>query len=198
MKKTAVLFILLLLLSGISFASLPDANIEANRLDIFYGSGYNLGWIGYISPDKSYWQGMSINYSANETEAFGIGYHYYESPEDYSSGSTTIYDLYYNLQFADEDENKFVNASLLTGAWIIKGPVTLLTVGDKDIITLNNVFLLELGICLSKNLIGDWLIGRCNIVYGPSMGLELGIKPSENFEFTVGYESHWYGIKVTI
>jgi len=191
-KKFSFVLLILLLVSSPALAVLPDANVVDKQFEIGVAAPY----FGNFA--------VGVEYGLNDSVGIGFGYWSFfnllgaigealtdEDFEDYIG----VYDVHLNWQVAGEDEGGPCNVSLLIGAQMISFP-------EAEPSQLAGA---EAGFCLSKKLIEDWLIGRLNLVgsfyadafwLGSPTGLELGIRPTENIELSIGIGVHLLGIKV--
>jgi hypothetical protein len=188
--------------SASSFASIPDANVVKDRLEISGFSGEKAMVVGDPQTNLRYqWLSMEIDYGMDDTLGLGVGYWkqaylddlvYQEDPLErfllalmgmsfLPKYIDNIADFHLRSQFASEDDGGAYDAAWIVGVGLVTG---------WDQLGYTRQYLIpEFGVGISKRVIDEWLIFRINLVAGLPGGVEFGLKPMDNFEITFGNDA---------
>ena len=187
LKKITTAFVVVLLFSSVSYASIVDANARMGRLDLGIGTAL-------ISTGGNFEYGISDSLSfgadfvtADLTLAGGWILMLFDK-EDKMTGN--FYDLHVNYQFIEGNDNQPFNVSLLggIGQYIIK-------VAEE---TQDSRTMAVGGVCVSTPLFYDNLIGRLNLVAGPPLGAEIAWRVTDRFELNLGVSAiSIFGAKIS-
>ncbi len=177
MKNASVIFMLSLF---IFFLTLPasgsviDANVVRGRISLSAGfavlQGFGLVTTANFPIDNRMSLGGSLGYSL-------------ESPNPY------LADLHMNLQFIEPSARNPLSMSVVGGIWGGTSAGLWISKKQKDFYVQP-----ELGLTMSY-LFDSYLTGRLNLVYGPSLGVEIGYKLSPWLEGIFAISEQVIGIK---
>ena len=180
MKKlviASILAICLILASVPSFASVIDPNVIRGRASVSAGisiiQGFGLVLTGNMPVDNRMSLGGSFGFSLEESNPY-------------------LMDIHMNLQFMEPTARNPVSMSLVGGVW--GGTSDGIWLSKKET---EGYIQPEIGIAMSY-MFNSVLTGRANIVYGPSLGIELGYKITPALEGIFALSEQVVGIKFKV
>jgi|GEM_PF-2551844 len=180
MKKLTVIGIALVILAAASLpasSSLIDPDVVRGRRNFSVGfsmlQGFGLVTSGHFPMDNKMALGGSFGYS-------------FENSNPY------LFDLHMNLQFVEPTARSPIAMSLVGGLWGGTSNGLWLSKHEKDLYVLP-----ELGVAMSY-MFNSRLTGRMNLVFGPSLGVELGYKFHPAIEGIFAISEQVVGVKFKI
>ena len=179
--KTKRILLISLLVIGLTvapaMASLIDANVVRGKPTLSAGfsifQGFGFVGAGSFAIDQRMSVGGSLGFS-------------FESPNPY------LADLHMNFQMVEPTARNAMSLSLIGGVWGGTSDGIWLSKQKKDVYVMP-----ELGVALSY-MFDSRLTGRLNLVYGPSLGAEIGYKFNSAFEGIFAISEQVVGIKFKI
>lgn len=177
-RRVLLISLFIMMLSVVpATASLIDANIMRGKPTLSAGFSIFQGF-GFVG---------TANFAVDQRMSVGgsIGFSF-ESPNPY------LADLYMNFQMVEPSARNAMSMSLVGGLWGGTSDGIWLSKQKKD-----PYIQPELGVALSY-MFDSRLTGRLNLVYGPSLGAEIGYKFNSAFEGIFAISEQVVGLKFKI